>query len=89
MEVSEFQSILGFGRFLNSMLFIVGLAHPTSKPIYNQTDQKIEKYIEILKTLLLILTPIGVLIPLFIVGCISFFTTQMGDDAFVSPFPSW
>lgn len=71
-------------------LFIVGLVcNPTSKIIYSQTTQKIEKCIEISRIILVVLTPIGFALPTLIIGLLSYFTTQLGENAFVLPYPTW
>lgn len=69
---------------------MIGLANPLSKTIYNRTNENNKKCIEIAKILLVILTPISCgLLPLFIIGFFSCFTEQLGENAFVSPFPTW
>lgn len=66
-----------------------GLNHPESRTLYTETDQNLEKCLEILDFAFLQVTPILATWPALIVSFIKYFMTHFDDSAFELPFPMW
>lgn len=60
----------------------------TSKLIYTKTSEKIEKIAAMFNFALVKMTPACETIPIFIASSVTYFTTDLGTDAFVLPFPT-
>lgn len=66
-----------------------GQTNPTSKRIYDETNEKIEKFTKTIYFVYIRLTIPGVVLPTAIISYFNYFTTDMGNDAFRLPFPDW
>lgn len=64
-----------------------GLENPVSKRIYEEADQQIEKWSKILNTFMKTVTVPGLVSPKFIVGFVTYFATDLGNDAFQLQYP--
>lgn len=82
---------LNFVTFLfkHVCLPILGLMNPISTLIYKQTDRKMQKWHHILNILMVKVTPVFANMPKCIVSFYTYFTTDLGRDAFELPCPAW
>ena len=63
--------------------------NPISKTIYKKTDQKLQKWHKILNIVMVKVPPVLANIPMFIISFYTYFTTDLGRDAFELPCPAW
>lgn len=73
----------------DEIFHIAGLQNPTSKTIYNEIDEKLRKWFRFLNIAMVEVTPIAVTVPMFTAGYFAYFFTDLGNEAFVLPFPIW
>lgn len=72
----------------NEFLF-EGQANPTSKRIYDEANEIIEKCTKIMYFISVKVSWPGVVIPIAIYSFYNYFTTDLGFDAFRMPFAEW
>lgn len=70
------------------MLSHTGLTNPTLKTIYTQTSDKIRRMSDVFDSIFVKMTAAYLTIPIFVGSFITYFTTELGADAFKLPFPS-
>lgn len=68
---------------------VLGLENPTSKVIYVETDQRVEKICQILDVVMVHVLPQCLIWPTFVMSFVIYFTTNFGSDAFQLPIPLW
>ena len=67
----------------------IGMVNPESKLIYENLNEKIEKWSDIFYVVSVKVSGPGVLIINFIMSYYGYFTTDSGSDAFSLPFLFW
>lgn len=68
---------------------ISGSTYPGSKALYNEMNQQIEKWSEIIDFAAAKMTPICLILPKSFVCFIIYFATDLGSDSFDLPLPMW
>lgn len=66
-----------------------GLVQSECGSIYTDTAEKIQQRIDIFTFGMQKLTPILMILPKFIISFCTYFTTDLGPDAFELPIPKW
>lgn len=69
--------------------YVAGQENPISKNIYTETGRKIQAAIKILNFVMVKVSPICLILPEFMRSFYAYFTTDLGNDAFVLLFPVW
>lgn len=73
-----------FARYVNA-----GRQYSSSAALITEAGQNTEKWIKVIDTAFLIVTPIASTVPASIVSYFTYFTTDAGDTAFQLPFLMW
>lgn len=68
---------------------LTGLVDPTSKAIYTEIGEKIQKLTRILNIVFPKVSPVLVTIPPFLASLITSLTTDLATDALELPLPMW
>lgn len=68
---------------------VLGLQNPKSKSIYDKNDENVQKLLRFLNVVVVIVSPIALTAPIYIASFIKYHFTDLGNDAFVFPFPMW
>lgn len=78
-------------QFLYPFYFknVSGLVDPQAKGIYEKIDRILQKWFKILNLVLVNVTPACVILPTLIACLFMYFNTELGNTAFVLPFPMW
>lgn len=63
--------------------------NPASETIHNGMDEKLQKWFRLLSIVMVGISPIGVTIPIFGASLFAYYFTELGNDAFLLPFPIW
>lgn len=74
---------------ITDISFIEGLKYSESKAIYTSTARKVQQRMDLFTLVMQKLTPILMMLPKFIISFCSYFTTDLGPDAFELPIPKW
>lgn len=75
-------------RVANEISFL-GLKYRTPKSIYEQTHQNVEKWTAIVDLFVAKSTVFSSISPKLIVSLVAYFSTDLGNEAFVLPIPMW
>lgn len=71
-------------------IFRLGIAlHPHLQPMYVETSQQIQKWIEFVRILLIVALPIFSAVLPCLTCFYAYFTTDLGNDAFELAYPMW
>lgn len=89
IQVSGRQNQIAFGITENNNLPIALTYYPSSKAIIDETNARVEKWSGILFFVMVKMTLLFGALPWFICTYFIYFTTDLGVDAFVLPFPLW
>lgn len=84
---SEFETIIGIQKLMNRC--VLGLENASSKPIYEEIIQKIEKLCEGLNFIIIYISTPCVMFPKCLISFFAYFTTDLGSEAFELPFSVW
>lgn len=66
-----------------------GMVNPDWKFKYENLNEKIEKWSNILYSVFIKVSVPGLLLPNFILSYYSYFSTDLGSEAFGLPYPFW
>ena len=77
------------GTFLIILTIFSGVKYSKSKVIYEEVDERAEKWIKRFHFLLMRLTLPATMLPNGIISYVLYFATDLGSDAFRLPFPIW
>ena len=66
-----------------------GMENPLCKVIYEKANEKIEKLSEIIYFAGVKVSPASTVVPYACVSYFLYFTSDLGEDAFIVPFPMW
>lgn len=78
-----------FNEVKNRFLSKLVLEYPTSRTIYDETNQRIENWTKIIYFFIMKVTPVCWIFPKFAISIFMYFTTDMGRDALKLPIPMW
>lgn len=70
-------------------ILFTGQEYPESKAIYEQTNQRIEKYSEIIYVVVVKVTPVCFVVPKCMGSLLMYFLTDLGSEALKLPIPMW
>lgn len=65
------------------------LCYPVSKALINETNRRVEKTTQIIHFVLVFVTPMCGILPHFMYVYLTYFTTDLGTEAFELPCPMW
>lgn len=68
---------------------MIGVENPVSKIIYEQTNEKFEKWTKIIYFVCMKVTLPGCMAPNFFISYYNYFATDLGREAFRLPYPEW
>lgn len=68
---------------------VLGLKYPKSKALYEKTNRQVELISKIIQFVVLYVSPPVLVLPNAIICLFMYFTTDLGNDAFNLPFPTW
>lgn len=68
---------------------ISGMEYPTPEALFQETNQLVEKWSEIMCFLATIVIPTFVCFSMVMLSFFFYFTTDLGSDAFELPVPMW
>lgn len=86
--VQEFESEKSI-NYKKTILKILGLECPTSKAVYKNTNQLVEKISDIPSAILVKVMPQCVIGPKFVISFAKYFATDLNNGAFELPLTWW
>lgn len=74
---------------VTDLLNVSGFENSSSKAIYEEVNQKVEKWTKILYFVLMNVSLPGIMMPNFVISYFLYFSTDLEVEAFRFPFPIW
>lgn len=68
--------------------FALGSHHPTSKFLYGEMTEKVEKWSKIIFVALVKITVPATMLPVFVTAVVKYLTSESKDDVYQLPFPA-
>lgn len=71
------------------MISVLGSQCPTSRKIYEDTNEQIEKQCKLAHLFIAKVTPVSIITPKVLASFFIYFSTNLSNDSFELPFPMW